>query len=802
MDVSVEILVKGIGKLDIGSKEVESFGVPLVFNLSDITSLDTRKSSFSKTIKIIGSKNNNLIFNQLYEIKGQDFSFKMTKKHDCVLLVNKAPIMDGFLVLKKISKLLIGSKYQIIYEINMFDESKNFFDDIDGKMLGDLDFSSSYTYTGTTTTETYEVGDHILTSQLVGEVSNNEKDYLDVYTYPVIDYGYTISSGQTFPYTAVSKGITYPVVFEKAIVDKIFLDAGYTYESNFLDGTSYSGFFKKLVNMYNKGTNFVNLELCEYMINGGLYIPVSTYYIMGLGRNSCQLDYLSKYYELDPSYLITKQIGTGTTSEWGKGIEIPRDDDYKFKFRVKVIDDKSGTYIDDGAAYPPTSPTAINPSHYHIMKYDPVENENIILKSYVPDDMKSSTGLTSLEYAWTYSNETETFELKQNDFIYLKIYSGSVKIQSPPYPPEHWISDATDLTLDGISLELIQVRDLLPEYSGTTTPTIYLNRCLPEMTQSDFIRNLIKMFNLFVWSNKEDSKRLFIEPRDDFYRQGTLQNWTKKVDYNKDIIIKSLTDKISNNMIFKYTDGEDYDSQRYIDTYNETYGTKNIDLTNSYLKKEQKVELDYQSYLMKGDDKLYPKLYDKDNPEQTFLDDKLAYDPLIGFIYNSKPPNNDLKIANYVSGTPTSIRNKKIIGYNYVAHAKILGGDSFDLNYETTGQTFTLSNYDNTRGLYKIFWENYINNIIDDDSRIVEMYIMLELTDVLNLDFRNRVDIDGQRYFVEKVEYDASSIKSSKVTLLKEIDTIDEGSFNIYYLLKNDSGDYILTDDNDKIIIN
>jgi len=312
------------------------------------------------------------------------------------------------------------------------------------------------------------------------------------------------------------------------------------------------------------------------------------------------------------------------------------------------------------------------------------------------------------------------------------------------------------------------------------------------------------MFNLYIWSNKEDSKRLFIEPRDDFYRQGTLQNWTRKVDYNKEITIKSLTDKISNSTLFKYSDGDDYYSQRYIDTYNETYGTKRIDLTNSYLKEEQVVELDYQSYMMKGNDTLYPYLYDAENPLQTFIDERLEFKPLIGFNNNEYVAAilSRIRMAQFKSGSPTTIRNNGMVRINFISHAKILGGDSFDLNYETTGQTFTLSNYDNNRGLYKIFWENYINNIIDDDARIVEMYIMLDLTDVLNLDFRNRVDIDGQRYFVEKVEFDPSTVRSSKVTLLKEIDTIDEGAFDLYYLLKNDSGDYILTDATDKIIIN
>jgi hypothetical protein len=57
MDYSIEILVKGVGKLDIQTKDSENFGVPLTFNISDIKDFESRKASFSKTIKIIGTKN-------------------------------------------------------------------------------------------------------------------------------------------------------------------------------------------------------------------------------------------------------------------------------------------------------------------------------------------------------------------------------------------------------------------------------------------------------------------------------------------------------------------------------------------------------------------------------------------------------------------------------------------------------------------------------------------------------------------------------------------------------------------------
>ena len=814
MNYNIEILVKGIGKLDITTKDSDNFGIPLTFNLSDIKDIGSRKASFSKTIKVLGTKNNNLIFDQLYEIKGQDFSFKMTEKHNCVLLVNKNPIIDGFLVLKTIDKLLIGNKYEVVYNIVIFDEVKNFFDDLDGKLMSDLDFSAPFTYSGDTWIN-YEIGDHTLTPNNIVEIYDTNADYKSVYTYPLVDFGYNISSGGTnFPYdNTVGSSVIYPAVYQKAIIDKIFTDAGYTYDSDYFESISYSGFFGSMLNLYNKSVEFVNTNYCEYTTDGSVVIPSTpdwNYYNIALGRNACSMNSVwTNYYEYDPEYIITKEIVTGSTSENAKGITITEKGDYKIIFRIDVIEDRSGTFADTGIAYPtdgyypPRGATLglpIPPSTYDIKKWSADDEQITIIKRFLPDDMKNQlyTGKTSQDYAWYFEGEIDV-ELKEGDFVYLRIQNGRIS---------NWIgvgntwapNESASVSMNGTSLEMIKTKELIEDYDLPfgTDPDIKINKILPDMTQAEFVRQHIKMANLYIWSNKEDAKRLFIEPRDDFYKQGEILDWSEKVDYNNKITIKSLNDKIANNIKFEYELGDDFYSNQYNDANDQTYGTKELNLQNPYLKEDQLVKLKYQSYLMGNSGSfVFPKLYDKEDPENTnWFNERNTFKPLVAFNVNDNIP---VKMAGYTNG---GVRNKITTRSSWASHAKIMGGWSFDLNYETTGETFTLSGYDNERGLYKVFWENYINNIIDDDARIVEMYLNLSLTDILNLDFRNRIDIDGQRYFLQKVEYDPTRKASSKTTLLKIIDTISEGSFDTWYLLKNDSGDYVLTDNTDKIIIN
>jgi len=785
MDYSIEILVKGVGKLDIQTKDSDDFGIPLTFNISDIKDFASRKASFSKTIKILGTKNNNIIFDQLYEIKGQNFAFDMTAKHDCVLIVNKNPVMNGFLVLKKIEKLLIGNKYQVVYNIVMFDETKNFFEEIKGKELQDLDFSSGWTYGDIT----YGVGDHVYNETTIKETAENT--FLDVYCYSMVDYGY-YDDEKVFPYNdTITTNLLYPSTYLKPVVDKIFNDAGYSYESDFLDGSSHGGIFKQMVMLHNNSNEYVNLRICEYVTgsfvfpssNNNGFIPFGRFYNQLIGGIS------TSYYEVGDFYGVS---GSSV------GIEIPFDGDYEISLRLDVGDDEGGLY-----EWPYGLTCAIDTTYHLGVKYsdgggDTLQTwDSTFFRDYVGDD-------EAVGWFWEGIADTgNTADLKQGDILYMFVNGGTYGMEYEP-PADPCISQQVSVTFDGASIEGVLVRELDETLSGTTDgPLITIDHILPNMNQDDLLRNLIKMFNLYIYT-EDDPKKLYIEPRDDFYKKGTLVNWDRKVDYNKNIIIKTLNNDIANEIRFEYSLGEDFYSQKYFNEWYETYGTKVLEQNNPYLKENKSIKLDIQSYTMfnEDDDEIMPRLYEKDNSQHTIFDDRIEFEPMIAFETIVEKSGLGFKVGNLeYDAYGTTYRNAGINKLKFASHAGLFGGWSFDLNYETTGETFSFTGYDNTRGLYKIFWENYMNDLIDDDARIVELYCNFDLADILKLNFKNIIFIDGQNYYLQKLEYDPSKKSSSKVTLLKVMDPIGEGSFDSCFLLKNDSGDYILTDDTDSKII-
>lgn len=120
---------------------VNQIQIPLTYNINDIKDIATRKGSFSKTIVIPGTKNNNTIFRHIYEI-GSDNIFNPNKKITAVLLEDGVEIFNGILKLNKINRVKNNFDYdKISYEVTLSSVVVNIMDDLRGIYLTDLDFS-------------------------------------------------------------------------------------------------------------------------------------------------------------------------------------------------------------------------------------------------------------------------------------------------------------------------------------------------------------------------------------------------------------------------------------------------------------------------------------------------------------------------------------------------------------------------------------------------------------------------------------------------------------------------------------
>jgi hypothetical protein len=78
------------GYLDV--KEGTSF--PLNFQVGDIRDISQRKGNFSKTIVLVGSKNNNELLNHYYDVNIQAGTFDINAVTTCSVIQDGIPVME------------------------------------------------------------------------------------------------------------------------------------------------------------------------------------------------------------------------------------------------------------------------------------------------------------------------------------------------------------------------------------------------------------------------------------------------------------------------------------------------------------------------------------------------------------------------------------------------------------------------------------------------------------------------------------------------------------------------------------
>ena len=96
---------------------------------------------------------------------------------------------------------------------------------------------------------------------------------------------------------------------------------------------------------------------------------------------------------------------------------------------------------------------------------------------------------------------------------------------------------------------------------------------MPDITQADFVKDLVNRFNLIIQTDPDNEKLLLIEPYQDYINAGTTQYWTDKLDVSKEQVIKPTNELQSKELIFGDLEDEDFLNQRYNSIYNIVYGT-------------------------------------------------------------------------------------------------------------------------------------------------------------------------------------------------------------------------------------
>lgn len=243
--------------------------IKLTLSVEDIVDTEAT-STFSRTFRVPNTKNNYYFFSTAFMVDGIDYD--VTVKKSAEILVDGQPFKQGHVRLQKIFNNEDFNK--VDYEIVFLGETRDFASALGDKPLCQLPLDLVHSLTKNnieTSWQAYPQGSP--TSGLFnGDV-----------LYPLIDHGNTYTSGvpneaeiKSNPGTH-SKAFTQnshpifpnrfkPMIRAKAIIDAIFSQTPYTFESNFLDSFK----FKKIyVSAFgNDNSVFTNVTATDNLFEG------------------------------------------------------------------------------------------------------------------------------------------------------------------------------------------------------------------------------------------------------------------------------------------------------------------------------------------------------------------------------------------------------------------------------------------------------------------------------------------------------------------------------------------------------
>jgi hypothetical protein len=721
------ILIEG-KELDL----TDEVTVPLTYNIVDIRNPEKRTGNYSRQIIVPGTKANDSIFSKIWDLSvtidssgttNYSPGFDPNLKAEAIVIDDGSVVFEGFVRLNKITQSHFGYKHD--YDITLQSQMADLYTNMGEKTLADLNLDTyNHTYNKTEQVNSWA------TSVKVNGVSTPFA-LGQGYVYPMIDYGYSVND--------VDYNVThfFPSVYFKTIYDAIISENGFQVTSSFLNSTEW----KSLILDYSGG----QLKLSQTQVNQRTHKASST----GFWN-----DYSSGGTSSYPP-IIFDDDSTGTNHDAGNiystatnKMTVAANGNYTINFGISVR----------LTHYPSSSP-ATTQQHfklgwYEIKKID-TNNQTSTIGSilasashanYVTANMLNITVPTSVNSGDQSSVLTgiltTTAQLQAGDQVYVS-FSRYVPIGTTSmYSGQTYASGAmTLIQLQSGSYFESRLNDTALQ-EGDTVP---MSNVLPStIKQKDFISSVNKAFNLYYEPDKNILNNFFVEPRNDFYSSGTTQDWSFKLENEKDLEIVPMGELEARRYYWTWKADSDHFNKLYSDrNNNRIYGEREYSIVNDFIKNENKTEVIFSPTPLAarpGSTRVIPRIYQESNGVIT----PKTGNPRMLYYGGVK---TTLDTWNYV----TSSGSTTMSTYAYAGHLDDIDNPTIDINFGVPKEVFyNASNYTDNN-LFNKYWYQFINEITDKNSKIVTGLFNLSAADIEKLSFRDTYHFARQNFRLNKI---------------------------------------------------
>jgi hypothetical protein len=298
---------------------------------------------------------------------------------------------------------------------------------------------------------------------------------------------------------------------------------------------------------------------------------------------------------------------------------------------------------------------------------------------------------------------------------------------------------------------------------------LIVNDTIPKgIFQRDFFLSITKMFNLYVYEDTWDDKKIMIKPFINFYPEtsATALDWSNKIDRSKPLSIKPMSELNARYFHYKFKEDNDFYNENYKKKYNESYGDRIFDTEYDFSKETDSLEVIFAPsvlYQKTGTDKIYPAIYkvSDNNTKENSMDSVIR-------IMQAKKitGRTSYNILNSLAVLDT------LTTYGYGGHLDNPFAPTNDINFGVPFEIqFNATTYPTTN-VFNAYHSEYIAEITSKDSKLLTCSALLDTVDIMNLDFSKFYWIDGVLYRLNKVDgFNPMEYKTTKISLLKVIET-------------------------------
>jgi hypothetical protein len=705
----------GYTELDLYASEP----IKLSLSVQGLENPQATTSSFSKTFRVPHTSANGRFFEGAFNVNGVDFD--ATKKALAYIMVNGLTFTEGNIRLNQIYRNDATGKIE--YEIMYLGETSTFGAIVGPKDLSTLDLSA-YAHDLTYTAVTNSWNLNLFNGDIV---------------YPLAEYGYTYtpSGGNEVPNqstlsvyngTTSTKGFTNssnpldpnqfrPMVRAKAIWDKIFEEAGFTYESTFLDTT----FFKSLYMLSSNIASAVTIPSAALAAN---LVPQGFDYIAT--QPVPQLfPWSTPIYDYSNAY----QQPFGYTVPYSGS---------PYQVQVRNI------LVDYAWAVFPTS----NVSSFTLS----VLVNGVVVSSqaaYLPTPSSSGGGPnidTASRFPTTY-NPLFTFNIPATagDVITVGITVGT----------------SSNFTLFPFNVQQA-------EWLVTGPPVVNPAGLLPvQYKQIEFIKAINDRFKLVWQPDPQNAKNFLIEPWKDWVLGGDQKDWTDKLDQSKDISITPLFYSQTRQIIYADSEEGDLYNFLYQQQNKETFGELKTDSGIELLTGEKTIKSLFSSTPLApiglSEEFLIPH-FAKDSETKR---EPIQIKPRLLFYNGIVPAPINWYMKN---GASSVLQTTYPLASSFDKYP--FDNTSFDLNWTNPPQYWDEVevgfNGRTAKTAYSEFWQTWEDFTYNPYSRIMEATFSLDVSDIQGLKFNDQIWVKDAWWLVQEIkEFVLNERQSCRVKLLK-----------------------------------